>query len=69
MTDAEVIAELGSDSALNKARQEFSSWSGRIEQAGRQRRPLSPIEIRRMEFQAVQAIVAAFSGKAPHQEG
>jgi hypothetical protein len=63
MTDDEVIAELRSDSPLNKARQQFSSWSARIEQKGQQRRPLTPIEMRRMEFEAVQAIVAAFSGK------
>ena len=62
MTDEEVIAELRSDSPLNKARQQFRSWSVRIEWEGQQRRPLSPIEMRRMEFEAVQAIVAAFSG-------
>jgi hypothetical protein len=69
MTDDEVMAELRSDSPLNRARQQFSSWSGRIEQRGQQRQPYSPIEMRRMEFQAVQAIVAAFSGEDPRKEG
>jgi len=59
MTDEEVIAELRSDSSLNKARLQFSSWSARIEQAGAQRKPLGPIEWRRMEFQAVKAIMEA----------
>jgi hypothetical protein len=69
VTDDEVIAELRSDSALNKARQQFSSWSARIEQRGQQRKPLSAIEMRRMEFQAVQAIAVALSGKGAHEEG
>lgn len=58
-TDAEVMAELSSSSPLNKARQVFSSWCGKIDQAGSQRRPLSPIELRRMELEAVEAIAAA----------
>lgn len=58
-TDAEVMAELNSFSRLNKARSLFSSWCGRIEQASSQRRPIGPIEIRRMEFEAVEAIAAA----------
>jgi hypothetical protein len=60
-TDAEVMAELRSDSTLNKARQVFSSWAGKIEQAGCQRRPIGPIEMRRMEFEAVEAIIATFT--------
>lgn len=59
MTDAEVMAELRSDSGLNRARREFSSWCAKIEQAGQQRQALSPIELRRMEFEAVRAILAA----------
>jgi hypothetical protein len=60
MTDEEVIAELRSDSPLNRARQKFSSACARIEQAGQQRRGLSPIEMRRMEFEAVREIEAAW---------
>ena len=57
-TDEQVVAALRDDTPLNKARQKFSSWSAKIEQAGQQRRPLGPIEMRRMEFEAVQAIAA-----------
>jgi hypothetical protein len=63
MTDEQVLAELRSDGALNRARRLFSSWSARIEQAGAQRKPLSPIEMRRMEFEAVTAIAAALEIK------
>ena len=58
-TDAEVMAELRSDSALNKARAKFSHWAATIEQEGMQRRPAGPIEIRRLEFEAVEEILAA----------
>ena len=58
MTDDEVMAELKSDSKINRARREFSSACGRIEQAGQQRTPLGPIHMRRMEFEAVMKIVA-----------
>lgn len=59
MTDAEILKELQSDSPRNRARQQFSNWSGKIDQAGMQRKPLTPIEMRRMEFEAVEAILAA----------
>lgn len=55
-TMAEVMAELGTDTPLNRARKVFSSWCAKIEQAGQQREPLSPVEMRRMEFEAVEAI-------------
>lgn len=58
MTDAEVMEELRSDSPLNRARKAFSSACGRIEQDGGQRKPSGPVEIRRMEFEAVKAIAA-----------
>jgi hypothetical protein len=61
MTDDEVIAEMKSDSPWNAARRQFSAASARIEQAGQQRTPLSPIAMRRREFQAVLEIVAAFT--------
>jgi hypothetical protein len=61
MTDREVIEALESDSPLNQARQKFSYWSARIEQAGQQRRALSPIAMRRMEFEAVKDIAKAFT--------
>jgi hypothetical protein len=59
MTDAEVMAELRSDTPLNRARGVFSDrWAG-LEQAGMQRRTPGPIEVRRMEFEAVKAIAKA----------
>jgi hypothetical protein len=66
MTDEEVLAELRSDSPLNRARQQFSSWSAKIEVRGLQRQPLSPIEQRRMEFEAVRAIITAMAETGGH---
>lgn len=60
-TDAEVMELLRGDSALNKARQVFGSASAQIEQAGQQRHSLPPIEMRRMEFEAVEKIAAALA--------
>lgn len=64
MSNEEVMAELRSDTPLNRARAIFSSEYGRIEQAGQQRNPPGPIEIRRMEFEAVERIIAAFEKDA-----
>lgn len=61
MTDQEIIEELKTTSALNRARRQFSSWSGKIEQASQQRNTLSAIEIRRMEFEAVKNIIMEFN--------
>lgn len=70
MTNEQVIAELRSDSPLNRARAQFSSGSARIEQAGAQRSALSPIEMRRMEFEATQKIVDAYlNATAPAAKG
>ena len=60
-TDAEVLELLRGNSALNKARQIFSGAYGQIEQAHQQRSPPGPIEVRRMEFEAVEKIAAALS--------
>lgn len=56
MTDDECIALLRGNSRLNQARQVFSSYSARIEQAQAQRKPLSPVEMRKLEFEAVEKI-------------
>lgn len=56
MTDAEVMAALRSDTPLNRARARFSHNAAAIEQAGLQRKPSGPVEVRRMEFKAVQEI-------------
>jgi hypothetical protein len=63
MTDKEVLEALGSHTQLDHARQIFSSECARIEQAGMQRQPLKPIDMRRMEFEAVRKIAAVFGVK------
>jgi len=63
LTDREVVEALQADTPLNRARKQFSNWSGKIEQAQQQRTPLSPIEMRCMEFEAVEAIEAALKEK------
>lgn len=60
MTDNELMELLKGDSALNKARQIFSSYSAMIENDQHQRKPMGPIEIRKMEFEAVQKIREIF---------
>lgn len=59
MTDDEVMAELNSDSPLNLARRVFSGEVGRIEQTHLNRYEPTPVEWRRMEFEAVQKIAVA----------
>ena len=66
MTDSEVLKALRSDTPLNRARAIFSAQCARIEQEGMQRRPAGPIEIRRMEFEAVQKIAAALGVTIPN---
>jgi hypothetical protein len=58
MNDRELLAALATETPLNRARRVFSSWCGKIEQAGQQREPLSPVTLRRMEFEAVKQIAA-----------
>ena len=60
MTDEEVLAAMQSDSRLNQVRRVFASESARIEQAYTQRRSPTPIEVRRMEFDAAEKIAAVF---------
>jgi hypothetical protein len=55
-TNDEIMEMLKTDDNLNKARQIFSSYSAKIEQAQAQRNPPSPVEIRGMEFEAVMKI-------------
>ena len=59
-TDAQVMAELGTKTPLDRARQVFSSCAAHIEQMGHQRKPLLPIELRRLEFEAVEKILRAY---------
>jgi hypothetical protein len=60
-SDEEIISLLKSECAFNKARREFSSARVRIERISAQRSGLSPIEMRRMEFEAVERIVEAWA--------
>ena len=57
MSDEEILAEMQSDSLLNKMRQMFSGERARIEQAAQQRVPLTPIQFRRMEFEAAEKLM------------
>jgi len=56
----EVVELLKGSSTINKARAIFSSYSAMIENDQHQRKPMGPIEIRRMEFEAVQKIKEIF---------
>lgn len=57
MTDAECMDLLRGDSPKNKLRHVLSGIIGAAEQAGMQRRPPSPIELRRHEFEAVERLL------------
>jgi len=61
MTDDEVLANMRGQTPLDKARRSLSGACARIEQAGSQRAPLAPIDLRRMEFEAVAEIAAALA--------
>lgn len=63
MTVDEVVAEMRSDSPLNRARQKFSSAAARIEQESSQGLP--PLRMRAMEFAAVRDIVEALGLEMP----
>lgn len=61
MQIGDILKLLASGSAINNARLKFSSHCGKIENAHNQRTPLSPVEMRRMEFLAVLDIVEAYN--------
>lgn len=65
MTGREIIDALQADTPLAKVRAIFSQRSAQIEQAQAQRTPLSPIEMRRMELQAANAVLALFGLALP----
>jgi hypothetical protein len=60
LNDNEVMELLRGNSTLNKARQVFSSYSAMIEQSLEQSKPIGPVQIRRLEFEAVQKIKEIF---------
>ena len=63
LNQSEIMELLKGDSPLNKARQVFSSYSAMIENDQHQRKPMGPIEIRRLEFEAVQKIKEIFDAE------
>jgi hypothetical protein len=56
MSDEEVMIYLRGDGMLNKVRAAFSSECGRMEQDEQQRTKPTPVERRRMEFEAARHI-------------
>jgi hypothetical protein len=60
LTDLDMLAEPQDRGPFHEARRVFSSASAGIEQACAQRVPASPLQVRRMEFAAVEGILAAF---------
>lgn len=58
-TPAEILDQMKAGSTLAKARAAFHNAVASQEQALEQRRPPSPLELRRMEFQAVVEIAKA----------
>lgn len=58
VTKEEIIAEMQSNSPLNRARRIFSHYCATIEQGGMQRTPLTILEIRELEFIAARKIAA-----------
>lgn len=59
MTDEEIAFNMRHDTRLNRVRAVFSGEVGRLEQAEQQRKKPTPVERRRMEFEAVRKIAAA----------
>jgi hypothetical protein len=58
MTGVEVVEALGDSDVRAKVRLLFSNWCGRIESAGNQQKGLPPVELRRMELEAAEEIIA-----------
>lgn len=65
MTDAEILAELGTDSLLNRVRRSVSGFVGKAEQSMQQRRAVPPIQLRRNEFEFAEKIIAMVREAAP----
>ena len=58
MSDDEVMTYMRGNGMLNKVRIAFAGEAARIEQAALQSDPPSPMEVRRMEFEAARTIAA-----------
>lgn len=60
MTRREVLDTLQADSQVTRVWRLFSQGYAEIDQAGRQRHPPCPVEIRRMDLQVANAICELF---------
>lgn len=56
MSNEEVLTELRSTSTLNRARIALVEGMAEMEQGMLQRKPIGPVEMRRLEFQIIQRI-------------
>lgn len=68
-TDREVMELMMGNSPFNEARQQFSFACAAMEQAESQKKPPTVLERRRMEFEAVERIVAALGIKLEKKHG
>lgn len=68
LTDDEVMTLLKGDTPLNRARRVFSGEVGRIEQAWQQRVIPTPVQSKRMEFEAVKKIAAELGVDLPSSD-
>lgn len=57
MSMKDILNELATESKLNRARRILSGHCGQVDQMCRQRRSPSPVDIRRLEFEAVKKIL------------
>lgn len=65
-SDQDLAACLNNEAdPLNAARRAFNDWCARIDQAGQQRIPVSPVARQRMAFAAVIAIARALGAPPP----
>jgi hypothetical protein len=65
MSGREVLDACRADSPLSRVRAIFAECYAEIDQAGRQRKTPSPLEIRRMELMAANQICGLFGIELP----
>lgn len=58
MTPKEIIAEMSTESLLNRVRRVISNHHANMDAQERSRRPPSGLEYRRMEFDTARALIA-----------
>lgn len=64
-TDAEVMALLREDGPYERVRKVISEYTARLETAVNSRGGIGGVELRRMEFEAVDAVLAVVRNAAP----